>query len=122
MQSDTKLDVYLVSRESLSASPDSVPPPAAGYRSISGRLIRRLDGGEQPAADAFVDYEPTMDFPAAMTFSDADGRYLLCGIPDGEAVDLCVTGGACVSVPAGQSVVDIVLPTDRSGGRAGDGV
>ena len=32
MQSDMKLDVELVSRESLSASPDSVPPPAAGYR------------------------------------------------------------------------------------------
>ena len=112
MLSDMQLDVDLVSRNSLSASPDSLPPPAAGFRHISGTITQQIATGTQPGAGLFVDYEPVMDFPAAITFADATGRYLLCNIPDGEPVVVCA-GTACVSVPSGQSTgVDITVPSE----------
>jgi hypothetical protein len=107
------VDVQLVSRANLSASSASLPPPAAGTRSVSGVIFEMTAAGRQPIADAFVDFEPVMDFPAAITYSDASGRYLLCGLPDGQAVDIGAGSNrrvAYVSVPPGQSTgVDIEL-------------
>jgi hypothetical protein len=117
MTSDVLMDVQLVSRSSLSAAPESVPPPLPGYRLISGAVFDPGAPGSRPVEGALVDFEPVMDFPAAMTFSDADGRYLLCGIPDAESVEVCagLAGRVgCVSVPAGQTTgVDITLQADE---------
>jgi hypothetical protein len=114
MVADAQLNVELVSLARVSASPDSVPPPAAGFRSISGRILQPVATVTQPVAGALVDFEPVMDFPAAMTVADGAGGYVLCGIPDGEPVEICAGKGpqvSCVSVPAGQSAgVDITLP------------
>lgn len=112
--SDIQLDAQLVSRANLSASLESVTPPAPGYRSVSGVIFEKTDAGTRPVAGVFVDFEPTMDFPAAVTFSDAAGRYLLCGLLDNETVSIGAGLGnrvAYVSVPAGRSTgVDIMLP------------
>ena len=114
MGGDVHLDVQLASKAMLSVLPDSIPPPPPGFRSISGRVLAQGSAGIQPAAETAVDFEPVMDFQAAMTVSDAAGRYLLCGVPDGKPVELCAGSGgrnACVTVPAGQSTgIDIVLP------------
>ena len=115
MLSDIQLDLQLVSRATLSASPESIAPPAPGFRSISGVVLEKTDAGTQPVAGAYVAYEWFEDISAAYTFSDAAGRYLLCSVPDGETVPICVEdiNGFlwCEWVPAGQSTgVDITFP------------
>jgi hypothetical protein len=113
LQGDTNVDAQLVPKATLSAS--TVQAPAAGFRSISGVIFEVTAAGKHPVAGAFVDFEPLMDFPAAITLSDAAGRYLLCGVPDGGTVAIGAALGinrvAWVSVPSGQSTgVDITLP------------
>jgi hypothetical protein len=111
MDSDMQLNAQIVSTAQRSSTPEAIAPPAPGFRSISGVI---LDPGQRPLHGAFVDFEPIEDFPAAFTFSDASGRYLLCGIPDGEKVGVCAAfrdDFACVSVPPGKSTgVDITVP------------
>jgi hypothetical protein len=82
---------------------------------VSGVIFEITGAGKQPVAGAFVDFEPIGDFPAAITFSDAAGRYLLCGVPQERTVDIGASLGpkrvAWASVSPGQSTgVDIVLP------------
>lgn len=110
---DTRVDVQLVSKANLSAS--TVQAPAAGFRSVSGVIFEITGAGKQPAvAGAYVAFEPLMDIQAAITFSDAAGRYLLCGVPEGRTVGIVAALGgriAYVSVPSGQSTgIDIPLP------------
>ena len=110
---DVGVDLQLVSRANLSASTGQAA--ASGFRSVSGVVFEITGAGKQPVAGAYVDFEPLMDFPAAITFSDAAGRYLLCGVPEGRSVDILASLGirrvASVSVPAGQSTgIDITLP------------
>ena len=82
IDADLPLDVELVSRGNLSASPDSVPRSAPGFRWISGVIYEITANGRQAAPNAFVAYETVDDFPAATAFTDAEGRFLLCGIPE----------------------------------------
>lgn len=113
MLSDIEMDAQLVPLGTLSALPESVPLPVAGFRSISGVILEAGAADTHAIPGAFVDFEPVIDFPAATTISDPAGRYLLCGIPEGEAVEVCAGADSvgCVSVPPGQSTgVDIVLP------------
>ncbi len=112
---DATLDLRIVSKAALSADPSSVPPQAAGYRIISGVIYENSSDGRRPVPGAFVDFEPFEDFPAAITFSDAQGRYLLCGIPDGSPAELgaslTTSRVAYISVPPHQTTgVDIQLP------------
>jgi hypothetical protein len=114
LHGDTQVDLQLVSKANLSASSSSVPTPAPGFRFVSGVIFETTVAGKQPVPGAFVDWEPTEDFPAAVTFSDAAGRYLLCGLPDGQTIDigavLVPLHISVVSVPPGQSTgVDIEL-------------
>jgi hypothetical protein len=78
------LDVLLIARADLSASPDSVPRSAPGFRLVSGVVYEGVADGRRPASNVFVSYEPLDNFPAAMTYTDAEGRFLLCGIPSGD--------------------------------------
>ena len=91
---DTMIDLRVVSKALVSADPASVSPPAAGYRNISGVVYENSSDGRRPLAGAFVDFEPFEDFPAALTLTDPQGRYLLCGIPEGRSAEL----GASVNV------------------------
>jgi len=79
---DVTLTVQLVSLARLSSSSSSLPPSPPGFRHVIGTVTRVVGGVKQPVADAFVDYEPIEDFPAAVTRSDAEGRFALCGIPE----------------------------------------
>jgi hypothetical protein len=102
---DLRLDAQLVSRANVSASPDSVPGPAPGFRLISGVVYELTADGRGMASNAFVDYEPLEDFPAATTYTDAQGRFLLCGIPQARNATIGASLGmgrvAYRSVPAG---------------------
>ena len=72
--------------------------------------------GSQSRVRRFL-FNVIVDFAAAITISDAAGRYLLCGLPEGRTVDIAVYGGmqhpgyVDVSVPPGQNTgIDITLP------------
>jgi hypothetical protein len=112
--SDLRQDVQLVPRTNVPVSPESIAPPAPGFRSVSGTIVENTAAGPQPVAGVFVDFEPVEDFPAAITYGDTAGRYLLCGLPDTETVTLGAGLGnrvAYLNVAPGRTTgVNIVLP------------
>ena len=75
--------------------------------------VELVDPKASLAYRAFVDYEPVMDFPAAVTFTDGAGRYVLCGIPDATEVSIGAAADGFfgyAQVPSGQTDrVDIYL-------------
>jgi hypothetical protein len=110
---DATVDIELIPRGLVSASPEAVRN-RPGFRSISGVVYENTSGGRRPVAGVFVDYEPVMDSPAALTVTDANGRYLLCGIPQDEIATLGSSLGTSrvvyVEVPRGQTTADLVIP------------
>lgn len=110
IRGDTTVDIPLVSAAAVALSPGS----PSGLRSVSGSIKLVTSDGRQPAAGAFVDFEPIPDFPAATTRADGAGRFALCGLPANDTVWLGAASGphvAYAAVPPGQSEgVEIVLP------------
>jgi len=107
--SDLTVNLVLVSNARATAAPESAP----GFRSVAGTVIETTSSGTRPVSGVFIDYEPIMDFPAATTYSDANGRFGLCGLPaDGTVTIGAGLNGrvAYVNVPRGQGSIDIVLP------------
>jgi len=113
IMSDVQRDAQLVSRANIPVSPQAIAPSAPGFRSVSGVVVDNSAAG-QPLAGVFIDFEPVMDFPAAVTYSDAQGRYLLCGLPDNQTITIgagLANRVAYISVAPGRMTgVDIVLP------------
>ena len=113
MEADTTVDLQLVSRENVSGTPDGIPM-APGFRFVSGVIFENTPAGKRPVRGVHVDYEPVMDSAAARTFSDANGRYLLCGIPADDAADIGAgfNGRAAYATarPGQTTGVDIVFP------------
>ena len=116
LQGDMAMDLALVTKANLTASPWQSAP---GLRSVSGTIVEMTSAGKQPVAGAFVDFEPLEDFPAAVTNSDAGGRFLLCRLPQSDTVRLGASAGtsrvAYVNVPPDQTTdVEITLPSGNS--------
>jgi hypothetical protein len=90
----------------------SAVPASTGGRIVAGRIVENTPDGVRPLAGAFVDFEPVMDWPAAATFSNGDGRYLLCGLSEGQIGVGSGNRVTYVPVPRGLVVdnFDIVLP------------
>jgi hypothetical protein len=111
------IDLRLVPKALLSADRSSVPAPAPGFRHVTGVVYENSAEGRRPLAGAFVDFEPMEDFPAAITYTDAQGRFLLCALPDGISAHLGASLNtdrvAYVTVPSGQTSIDIELPAAR---------
>jgi hypothetical protein len=111
------LDLRVVSRALVSADRASVPAPAPGFRHVSGVVYENTPDGKRPVPGSPVDFEPFEDFPAALTYTDAQGRYLLCGLPDGTeatlAASMTTARVAYVRVPPHQTSFDIELPGAR---------
>lgn len=111
VEGDATVNLQLVAKANLTASTNQ--PPTPGSRSVSGVIVETTPAGKQPVAGVFVDFEPVQDSPAAVTYSDAAGRFLLCGLPQDRAVNLGVGLGnrvTYVSVPPGQTDIEILLP------------
>jgi len=109
-QGDATRDIALVSRANLTASP---PPSAPGSRSIVGTVVEMTSAGPRPVAGAAVDFEPFEDVPAAFTYTDGDGRFALCGLPENEKATLGVGSNGRVAyadIPPGQTDITITLP------------
>ena len=111
------IDLRLVPKAVVSAERSSVPAPAPGFRHVTGVVYENSTEGRRPVAGAFVDFEPMEDFPAAITYTDAQGRFLLCGLPDGISAPLGASLNtervAYISAPPGQTSIDIELPGAR---------
>ena len=110
---DVTVNIQLVPMGRVSSSSSSLPPSPPGFRYVTGTVTRIVNGIKQPMPDTFVDYEPIMDFPAAMTRTDSDGRFALCGIPEDEPADVGAgspSGSGFTRVPPGShEPVEIVL-------------
>ncbi len=110
VRGDTTVDIPLVSTAVVAPTASS----PSGLRSVSGSVVLATSGGPQPAAGAFVDFEPIPDLPEATTHADGAGRFALCGLPANDTIWLGAFSGshsAYVQVPPGQSDgVKIVLP------------
>jgi hypothetical protein len=112
---DAPLNVQIVSRSALTGAP--LPSPT-GLRTVSGVVMQMMDSGApQPVANVWVDFEPSADgiddWPAAVTLSDAMGRFSLCGLPM-EALPIGATSAsgsyhALVTVPPGQNEIEVML-------------
>lgn len=114
MTADVAVDVEMVPRALVSASPDSVTNKP-GFRSISGVIYENTSSGRLPVPGVFVAYEHTDSSPGATTVSDGNGRYLLCGIPNDLPASIgtsdSISRVVYVEAPPGQTTgVDLVLP------------
>ena len=102
--------VQMVSRAALTGAPQ---PSPSGFRTVSGDAVQMTSSGTQTVAGVWVDFEPDLmdDWPAAVTFTDASGRFSLCGLPT-EAVGIGAAVGnsyGYVTVPPGQTTIEITL-------------
>jgi hypothetical protein len=113
LTTNPSVEVALAPRSNLSIDPASVPASVPG-RIVTGRILHADSPDPRPAAGAFVNYEPFMEVPTAATYSDRDGRYLLCGVADGTiAVWYDETQAVYVAVPRDQGLIvhlDVTLP------------
>jgi hypothetical protein len=109
------MNVQIVSLSALTGDP--LPSPD-GLRTVSGVVVQVTNSGvQQPVANAWVDFEPDPaavdDWPAAVTFSDAMGRFSLCALPM-DAARIGATNDsrssfAVVTVSPGQNNVSVIL-------------
>jgi hypothetical protein len=111
IQGNLTMDLGLVAKSNVTALATQA---AAGLRWVSGTIVEIAPTGKQPVAGAFVDFEPLEDLNVANTYSDAAGRFALCGLPQNDSVTLGAgLGGrvAYTSVPPGQTTgIEITLP------------
>jgi len=110
VRGDMTIDLQLTSKDHLTTS--SCPSSAPVSRNVSGAIVEVTAAGTQPVPSAFVDFEPLEDFVAAVTYSDASGRFVLCGLPQNIAVSLGASSGSRVAyatVPPGQTFIQIIL-------------
>ncbi len=113
MDRDGTLDLQLISQASLSAQLSLTSP--SGTRSVSGVIFRTGATGRQTVAGASVMFEGWSDSPFAWTKSDWMGRYLLCGLPTDQAIDLYaaqVTGTGLFDPNAPAAHVEVKPGTD----------
>jgi hypothetical protein len=107
---DVTADVALVSRDNLAAANAQVPT-IPGTRMISGVVYEVTESGRRPIEGAGVGWDASgLDSVVADTWSDAAGRYVLCGMPTRQIQGLFGTTGfgsvSYVSVDAGSDAVD----------------
>jgi hypothetical protein len=112
LTTNPSVEVALVARGNLSIDPASVSTSVPG-RIVTGRILQSDSPDPRPATDAFINYEPFMEVPTAATYSDSDGRYLLCGVADGTIAVWYGTQVVYVAVPRDQGLnvhLDVILP------------
>jgi hypothetical protein len=114
---DTSLDIALTPLGNLAFEPSPTTTPTAGSRTVSGVVYGVTPEGRRPVAKASVYWDADGDFYGAVfanTMSDAAGRYLLCGLPEGRIDRLFASkqgyNNNNVSVdPGTDAVVDIEI-------------
>lgn len=112
VQGDATVNVQLIAQANLTAASTLSSP--AGSRTVSGVVVQMTDTGKQPVAGASVLFEPAPlvnDWVVANTYSDANGRFFLCGLPQ-DAAWISVAKGdrsGYVTAQPGQNDIEITL-------------
>jgi len=89
LNTDATQDVTLTSLQNLAAGNSLRPPRVPGTRTVSGVVFEVTAAGRQPVEGATVGTEgEDSGTPNAWTITDASGRYLLCGLPEGRLTSL----------------------------------
>ncbi len=78
-------DVSLTATPGPSGAP---PAPIPGRRSISGTVYTMTPGGRRPVSGASVYFDLSDSDVQAWTTTDADGRFVLCGLPEDRALQI----------------------------------
>jgi hypothetical protein len=78
---NTSHDVLLVSDPSYVGA--ALPAALTTAPSLTGIVYETTPAGRVPVAGASVGVEVEPDLPTATTMTDANGRYLMCGLPSG---------------------------------------
>jgi hypothetical protein len=94
------LDLPLVAEANLSASRDSVPRSPPEFRIVAGVVYEPTAQGRRAVANRLVFYDGASD-AAAVTRTDDQGRFLICGLPQSRAVLIEEAFGGQVTVPPG---------------------
>ena len=84
LHADASQDISLTSAANRAAGNSLQPERVPGTRTISGIVFEVTEAGWQPIEGAWVGFavDPSGDVAGAEAFSDASGRYLLCGLPE----------------------------------------
>ena len=90
----------LIAEANLSSSKDSVPPSPPGFRIVTGVVYEPTTQGRRAVANRLVFYEWGLD-PAAVTRTDDQGRFLICGLPQSRTVGITEAFGGSITVPPG---------------------
>ena len=96
------LDLPLVAEANLSSSRDSVPPSPPEFRIVTGVVYEPTTEGRRGVANRLVFYEG-FD-PVAVTRTDDQGRFLICGVPQSRTVLIAEAFGGGITVPPGGDV------------------
>jgi hypothetical protein len=84
MHGDTSLDIAVTPLANLAVEPSPTTTATAGSRTVSGVVYEVTPEGRRPVENASVGWDIWYgDYLVADTRSDAAGRYLLCGLPQG---------------------------------------
>lgn len=78
---NTSHDVFLVSDPSYVGT--ALPAELTTAPTLTGIVYETTAAGRVPVAGAAVGVEVEPDLPTATTMTDANGRYLICGLPSG---------------------------------------
>lgn len=112
IQGNLTMNLGLVAKSNVTAL--TTTAALAGLRWVSGTIVEVTATGKEPVAGAFVDFEPLEDLNVSNTYSDAAGRFALCGLPQNNSVTLGAGFGgrvAYANVPPGQNTdIEITLP------------
>jgi hypothetical protein len=80
---------------------------------VVGTIVEMTSVGTRPVADASVYFSLFEEAWGAITYSDGDGRFGLCGLPPNDKVRLVADLNdrvAYTDVPPGQTDITITLP------------
>jgi hypothetical protein len=100
------LDVPLIAEANLSSARDSVPPSPPEFRIVAGVVYELTTQGRRAVSNRPVFYDWGLD-PAAVTRTDDQGRFLICGLPQSRTVSIAADFGGGItwaSVPPGGDV------------------
>ena len=104
------LDVPLVAEANLSSSREAVQPSQPAFRVVAGAVFESTTQGRRPIVNRLVFYDFGLD-PAASTVTDAQGRFLLCGLPQSSTVSIAADFGGGIKwaqiPPGGDADIEI---------------
>jgi hypothetical protein len=109
---DTSLDVQLVPEAGAAAG---MPGLKIASPTVSGVVFESTPQGRKAVAGARITAELTLDLVTATTITDAEGRYMVCAIPQGSIGITATKSGGIIAegsvTVTGDTVLDLEVKT-----------